>query len=385
MTNPGESKIPEFETVLENGPLDAEITPLATALGQAKTLRRIAYRGASTAAAFTETPAELAALLTHAGAYDLGWRGFLRCAGEDRVRWLNGMVTNSVAGLSVNQGCYAFVLNAQGRIQGDLSIYRHGNTLWLQTDRTQIDTLATFLDRYIIMDDVILERVGQWTAMGIAGPQAAQVLDAAGFSVSGTSPMHLAETSWNGRPAVLVASYSPLVPRFEIWCSPEDVLQVWKALADCGAAPCGTEAVEQLRIVEGTPAYSIDITGRDLPQETGQMRALHFSKGCYLGQEIVERIRSRGNVHRTFSGFILQNSCGLAPSNARMPLLAEDKSVGELSSLTRVVFPDGAERVLALGTVRREALERKTALTANGCTVVPASLPFDFAPSAVQP
>ena len=92
-----------------------------------------------------------------------------------------------------------------------------------------------------------------------------------------------------------------------------------------GALPCGVDAIESLRVLEGTPAYSIDITAKDLPQETNQMRALHFNKGCYLGQEIVERIHSRGNVHRTFTGFLLADS---SPTPGT-PLLAEGKPVGE--------------------------------------------------------
>ena len=379
------SNSPAIENAAENETAVAALTPLAAALRDSDSFQLTDYRGTMTAASFSGVTAELAALLTNVGAYDLGWRGFLRCAGEDRVRWLNGMVTNSVAGLAANQGCYAFVLNAQGRIQGDLSIYRHGDTLWLQTDQSQMVTLAAFLDRYIIMDDVTLERAEQWTALGLAGPRAAQVLAAAGFPIPALPPMHLAEISWNGHLTVAVAAHGPLVPRYEIWCSPGDALAIWNALADAGAARCGAEAVEQLRIVEGTPAYSVDITDRDLPQETGQMRALHFSKGCYLGQEIVERIRSRGNVHRTFSGFILRDPFDPPQPRARVPMTAEDKPVGELSSMARITLPGTPERVLALGTVRREALERKAALTADGCTVTPASLPFDFAPSAVQP
>ena len=115
------------------------------------------------------------------------------------------------------------------------------------------------------------------------------------------------------------------------------------------------DAVEQLRILEGTPAYSVDITAKDLPQETNQMRALHFSKGCYLGQEIVERIRSRGNVHRTFSGFVLRN----AGPTAGTPLLAEGKEVGEITSVAAgSSLPGAGEKVLALGTIRREVLDR---------------------------
>jgi folate-binding protein YgfZ len=359
-------------------------TPLTAALSESVAGPLTVYRGATTLKKFSEPSSELAAMLTVAGVYDLGWRDFLRCAGEDRVRWLNGMVTNSVAALAANQGCYAFVLNAQGRIQGDLSIFQLGNALWLQTDQSQTKPLTAFLDRFIIMDDVTLEPFDGWTALGIAGPQALRTLATAGFSVAGLPPMHLAEALWNGHSVVLASMYGPRVPRYEIWCSPADALEIWQALVVAGATPCGAEAVEHLRIVEGTPAYSVDITDRDLPQETGQARALHFSKGCYLGQEIVERIRSRGNVHRTFSGFVLPDGFVVTQPDARIPLMSEDKAVGELSSIARI-YLGGAARVLALGTVRREALERKAPLTAQGCIVTPASLPFDFAAPSVQP
>ncbi len=139
-------------------------------------------------------------------------------------------------------------------------------------------------------------------------------------------------------------------------------------------------AIDQLRILEGTPAYGVDIADRDLPQETNQMRALNFTKGCYLGQEIVERIRSRGNVHRTLSGFVLESE----PSAENRALLADDKPVGEMTSVARIYIPTIGERVLALGRIRREALESKIS-TVDGIAVAPHALPFDFTGAAVQP
>ena len=181
---------------------------------------------------------ELAALLTGIGIYDLGWRGFLRCAGRDRVRWLNGMVTNSVKDLADDTGCYAFVLNAQGRIQGDLDIYRRSgdpDALWLQTDRVQIEPLTAFVRRYIIMDQVTLEPQQEWTAIGVAGPHAADKLAALGLPVAELSPIHLAEVSWHGVQVIVVAAYSPLIPRYEIWMESKAVLDVWNALTSSGA------------------------------------------------------------------------------------------------------------------------------------------------------
>ena len=319
-------------------------TPLAEALKTMPSSPLLQYRGAESMARFSNATDELAALLNAVGVYDLGWRRLIRCTGEDRVRWLNGMVTNFVGNLDENAGCYAFVLNAQGRIQGDLDMYRRPDFIWLETDASQVTALTAFLDHYIIMDDVTLESLPQWTALGIAGPRAAASLTEAGLPVP-SSPLHVSETTWQGHPVVVIAAHSPLVPRYEIWMERESVLPLWNALQAAGALPCGVDAIESLRILEGTPAYSIDITAKDLPQETNQMRALHFNKGCYLGQEIVERIHSRGNVHRTFTGFVLADD---SPTPGT-PLLAEGKPVGEITSVARVVLPGAGEKIRCTG------------------------------------
>ena len=156
---------------------------------------------------------------------------------------------------------------------------------------------------------------------------------------------------------------------------------MWNALQAAGALPCGVDAIESLRVLEGTPAYSADITAKDLPQETNQMRALHFNKGCYLGQEIVERIHSRGNVHRTFAGFFLTDG---SPTPGT-PLLSEGKPVGEITSVARVTLPGIGEKVVALGSIRREALERKSDLRAGETVARPSPLPFDFNSESGQP
>jgi aminomethyltransferase len=230
------------------------------------------------------------------------------------------------------------------------------------------------------MDDVTLEPQPRWTAIGIAGPGAAASMAEAGLPVP-SSPLHLADGTWQGHAVVVNAAHSPLVPRYEIWIERDSILALWNALGDAGAVKCGVSAIESLRVLEGTPAYSVDITAKDLPQETNQMRALHFNKGCYLGQEIVERIHSRGNVHRTFTGFVLADG-NPTPGT---PLLAEGKPVGEITSVARIVEPGTGERVLALGNIRREALERKLALTAGETSAVSSSLPFTFSSDTGQP
>ena len=154
---------------------------------------------------------------------------------------------------------------------------------------------------------------------------------------------------------------------YELWLAPKDVLKIWQALISAGATPVGSEALEMHRIAAGIPLYGVDIRERDLPQETEQTRALNFNKGCYVGQEIVERIRSRGNVHRKFAGFLAE---GAAPITAGEKVTAANsgqsqkddqkegqkearKEVGELTSVAVLPAPSG-ERTIALGYIRRE-------------------------------
>ena len=133
----------------------------------------------------------------------------------------------------------------------------------------------------------------------------------------------------------------------------------------------GSEALELYRIAAGIPRYSQDIRDRDLPQETEQIRALHFTKGCYIGQEIVERIRSRGNVHRKFTGFVID---GPLPSPGTK-LQLDGKDIGEVTSVASLPTASG-DRVVALGYIRREAAIPGKVLQAGEGRAMVAELPF---------
>jgi folate-binding protein YgfZ len=323
-----------------------------------------------------DTSVQLSSLLHGAGIAPLDDIGWIRVTGEDRVRWLNGMVTNSIVGLAPGEGCYNFVLNAQGRIQGDLTAFAEPNALLLKTDRRRLPGLVALLDRFIIMDDVELADVSAERAgVSVAGPQAAALLEQIGLPAHKLSAIRSQTSSWCGLSIMMLQENSPLVPRFEVWAAPEAGEAIREALLHGGATACDADAFEDLRILEGTPLYGTDIrnseTARDLPQETGQTRALHFTKGCYLGQEIVERIRSRGTVHRTFGGFQLT---GTLPA-VGAALEAEGKTVGELTSIAAIPLASGVVQ-LALGYIRREALDRGLALQYPGGVGAPVILPW---------
>jgi folate-binding protein YgfZ len=305
-----ETSIPQAPPVLHLADEDlsvvAQATPLAAWLERGGApVALAAYRGAMTPRGLDAPEREIAALAFGAAVHDLGWMRRVAVGGADRFRWLSGMVTNAVNELAGNGGAWNFVLNAQGRIQGDLCVWREGDNLNLEIAADQHERLLAYLDRFIIMDDVELRplsldaagRLSGETALGLAGPLAADLLARLGLPVP-MEQMTSERSAWNGMDVRVVRSYGVLAPHYELWTQAAEISMLWQALAEAGATPVGADTLEAFRVAEGIPAYGIDIAERDLPQETSQMRALCFNKGCYVGQEVVERIRSRGGLRR---------------------------------------------------------------------------------------
>lgn len=331
--------------------------------------------GAEMVARFASTIGELGALLQAAGVFDLGCRTRIQVTGEDRLRWLSGMVTNAVQQLPEYAGNYSFFLNAQGRIQGDAYVYREKDRLLLDTSLDQAEAIIAHLDRFIIMDDVTLENLHESAySIGLAGPQAAQILADSGVGVPPTtpeSPIQFSAANFDGLNITIVAMPGELTPHYEIFCNPGDAAAIWKELVQRGAVPCGIEAVEALRVIEGLPRYGVDLNDRDLPQETSQARALNFNKGCYLGQEIVERIRSRGAVHKGLRQFSLEGTPPALPTE----LLADGTVIGRLTSAVSIDTAAGPIQ-RAIGIVRVDAMSAAAAaLTYNGGVALPLDRP----------
>ena len=310
------------------------------------------YRGATTATRFSDAQAEFAALRGGCGVYDLGFRAKISLSGGDRVRWLNGMVTNNIRDLAVGRGVYAFLLSPQGHILGDLYAYNRGESIIVDTDRSQLEKILATFDHYIIMDDVEVGNLSEkMTALGIAGPKAREVMQKAAIDLPDMQPLQVHEVQCDcdcGCLNCTIVRTDDVIESYEIWLTAEHVRPLWNQLVKAGASPTGSEAIELQRIVSGIPRYGVDIRERDLPQETEQARALNFNKGCYVGQEIVERIRSRGAVHRKFTGFLID---GAAQIEAGSKVVSGEKEVGEITSIASV---PRANKMVALGYIRRE-------------------------------
>jgi folate-binding protein YgfZ len=335
--------------------IDLASTPQTTAfaelLDSAATPHELAlYRGVLTPRELDAPAAESAALATAAAGHDLGWLRRVAVRGEDRFRWLSGMVTNMVNDLGNNAGAWNLVLNAQGRIQGDLTVWREVDQLALEIAADQCDRLLAHLERFIIMDDVELVPLNGEAALGLTGPGVEEVLARVGLPVL-SQPMTGARVEWNGMDLRIAREYGATAAHYVLWAPLQQLGKLWMFLRTAGAAPVGSASLEAFRIAEGIPAYGIDIVERDLPQETSQMRALHFSKGCYLGQEIVERIHSRGNVHRHLRQLEL---FGPVPAAGTELALEGGTVAGHITSAAELPLASGS-RVFALAMVRGEA------------------------------
>ena len=358
-------------------------TPLQHALlarpeNEAQSLPEADYRGATTAARFADPQLELAALRGGCGVYDLGFRARISLTGGDRMRWLNGMVTNNIRDLALGRGVYAFLLNPQGRILGDMFVYNAGEALVVETARSQVEKIIATFDHYIIMDDVEVTDIGdKQTTLGLAGPKSRAVLNAAGIEVPELQPLQMITPHCNCDcgcvECTVVRGEDAQHESYEIWLAPQDAYKTWQALLAAGATPVGSEILEMQRIASGVPLYGVDIRERDLPQETEQMRALNFNKGCYVGQEIVERIRSRGNVHRKFTGLLVEGAAAIV---AGAKIISNEKEVGEVTSVATLPTPSG-ERTVALGYIRREVGVPGRAVTIGTSRAAVIQLPLE--------
>ncbi|MCS7313965.1 MAG: glycine cleavage T C-terminal barrel domain-containing protein [Bryobacterales bacterium] len=273
---------------------------------------------------------------------DLTGRGVFRVRGPDRVRWLHAMVTNHIAQLASGEGCYAFLLDAQGRILADANILCLPDSFLLDLEPETRERIGAHLDRHIIADDVTLTDVSQEMAiLAVEGPRSAAVLQSLGIPVPASAFAH---REWGD---VLVARLSATGLegyRFFLPRNQRDALAA--RLEGAGVPGAGPGALRIVRLEQGRPRYGEDITAERLPHETQLLHAIHFSKGCYIGQEIVERIRARGQVHRLLVRLLIE---GGEPPPAGAAIVTQGKQVGEITS---AAWSPAQRAIVALGYVR---------------------------------
>ncbi len=289
------------------------------------------------------------ALRESAAWLDLSNRGKLRVSGEDRARLLHAMSTNHVQGLQPGEGLYAFFLTAQGRILADANIYNPGETLFLDTEPETAVKLREHLEKYIIADDATVEdETAKWAEIALEGPQSMAFGEQLGIPVPQNK---YSVTDWADGFVARVASTGAEGIRIFLSAAEKDNLLL--RMEPLGIPNATDTDARIVRLENGIPRYGEDISERYLVQETQAIHAVHFSKGCYLGQEIVERVRSRAQIHRVLGAVHIQSSTAPAPGTK---LTSDGKDVAEITS---AVYSPAVGETVGLAYVRTEAVREK--------------------------
>ena len=337
--------------------------------------------GAEIVSDYGDFLAEHAALKKSADVFDLSFRGRICLTGADRVRFLHGQVTNDVKRLRTGEGCYAALVTAKGKMQSDLNIHCLENELLLDFEPELTAAVSQRLEKYIVADDVqIVDVAADYGLLSVQGPQAADVVRRLEmFPEIPASPFHSARVE-NGsggesylinQPRLGSAGFDLFVPANSLRIIFEKLVAAAKAI---GGRACGWQAFEIARIEAGIPRYGIDMDETNLPLECGiEERAVSYRKGCYIGQEVINRIHTIGHVNRELRGLLLAESLAELPVKGAR-LFHAGKEVGYITSAAK---SPALKRTIALGYVHRDIKDALALRSESGETeveIVP--LPF---------
>lgn len=288
---------------------------------------------------------------------DVSGRGRIVACGEDRLRLLHALASNVVESLRPGQGSEAFFLSPQGRIQAYARVYVAEDHVLLDCDAERRQALLDYLNGYIIMDDVELEDMTESTAAwALAGPSAAEIAArATGVALSLDPPNQHAEADG------LRVFGSSFVGGAGVWiaAAAERRDEVTDRIESAGAVAAGGDDFRLARVENAAPLLGEDYFDNNIPHETGLLKAVSFYKGCYVGQEIVERVETQGQVRRLLTWIEVD----AAEPPRSMQVSHEGRTVGELTS---AVYSPRRDKVLGFAMLRREATERGAALLVDG-------------------
>lgn len=282
---------------------------------------------------------------------DLAWRGVIEMTGRDRVLFLHGMCTNDIKKLQPGQGCMAAIVNRQGKMVAEMIVHVTENALLLQVDRSNLQKTIDALSKFLVADDVTL-KIADIAVIGIYGPHARALLGAGDLPDFHGIP----------RDGALLAGNRTIAPEgFDLLVPAAKAGEVDR-LPALGMEPAGFEAYEELRIESGFPRWGADMDDTVLPMEAGlEPIAISYAKGCYIGQEVIQRVKTYSEPPRTLVHLDVE---GVAPGDM---IMAGDGEIGQVTS---------AARSGALGYVRKEFRAPGMVVTVAGRAARVGSLPW---------
>ena len=321
--------------------------------------------------------AEYAALRGAAGVLDLSARSRLCLTGPDRQRFMHGQVTNDVNKLNVGEGCYAALVTAKGKLQTDLNIYCLPDEILLDFEPGLSQRIAERFEKYIIADDVqIVDVAPHYGLITLQGPSAAEILKKPNLVTALPEQPYAFVTAKRSEQDIYCARHSRgSAAGYDLFVPVADVAALMGEIESAGAVCCRPEALEMVRIEAGIPRFGVDMDETNLAPEAIEAAAINYAKGCYIGQEVISRIRAYGQVAKALRGLKLS-----LPAQRGDKLFADGKEVGYVTSA--LTSPEFGVNI-GLGYVRREHNQTGTSLllrTGSGdgaATVVP--LPFKAA------
>jgi folate-binding protein YgfZ len=323
---------------------------------------------------YGDPAAEYASVRRAAGLIDRGPLGLLEVTGKDRAAFLHAMLSNDVKSLAPGQGCAAAFLDVHGKVQVMLRLLVLEDRILVVTPSGMAADAMEALDKFLFSEKAYFrDATGELTFLLLAGPEAPALAE----RLTGQRPP---EPAWShvaarlGEDEVRLVSGGGETGEPEVWILAAAGERAWAAVRAAGVVPVGVTAQEALRIETGTPLYHHDVDASVLLPEIPLDPLVSYTKGCYIGQEVVVRIRDRGHVNRHLRGLVLEGDQRPAPGAA---VMADGAEVGRLTSTT---WSFGLGRPIALGFVRRQHAEPGTRVAVrDGERLLPATvsaLPF---------
>jgi len=320
---------------------------------------------------FGDWRAEYRYLRESVGVLDKNYRTYLSLTGPDRVRYLNALLTNNIKELAENHGTVSLFLSPQGHIQAEIETYALPEELFCLSHAMIRERLIAALEKYIIMDDVTLsDQTEEYGTLAVEGPEAAVVVaELTGVELGGLAELESREVVLGAVPCRMIRRSPGGVGAAEFLAKRAELAALWKTVVEAarkhGGGPAGYAALNVVRLEQRIPWFGYDFGEKQIPHEAGlQDSHISYKKGCYTGQEIVERVRSRGQVNRVRVSLRFEGVEGVV---ANTVLMADRKEVG---IVTRTGFSVAENAWIGMGYVRRERAGVGTKMEVAGGTAM---------------
>ena len=308
---------------------------------------------------YADVVSEYEAAKGKVGIHDSSYTGRVKATGQDVLDLLNRLSTNEVDSLQLGQGALTILTNDKGRIIDLITVYHMGEYILLFTSPAATEQVGQWIDKYTIVEDVVLEDLTHNTAMlSLLGPEAASFLgDVLRLDLSTMQDCSFKKVEVAGSEVSLIRRDALGLPELHLLLQQEEVEKVWGVLVSNGAVPIGMDAYDALRVEAGRPDYGKELGELYNPLEAGLTGAVSFTKGCYIGQEVIARLDTYDKVQKhlvalTFSGEELVKE--------GMALCRQGREVGTVTSVVKVPTTG---RLVGMGYLRKAVAQAGSKLS----------------------